>query len=236
MNNHILTTIINKVKNKEEISPFLFVSQNLELLNNEITKLVDKLFNEFKIPKSNFFILKDNGEKIKIEEIKNFLFLSKTTTPYKFQVFFIENIGRMTLQASNSCLKFFEEPWVQNIILASTHSEGSILETIISRVQSVNLSWDSISKKDNFYYSLIDVYLNDSKNFSLISYVFNNKLKKEEQIKILENMYLYMINKLLFIDQLSLLQDDIDKIKRNNVLVRSILDKWILKISNRKLN
>ncbi|HAO14265.1 MAG TPA: hypothetical protein DDE71_01665 [Tenacibaculum sp.] len=102
--------IIKKVGIGEEISPFLFVGQNLELLSSDIKSLANDLFEEFSIPSVNLFVLEDNGEKIKIEEIKNFVNPSNIKTPYKFQIFFIENISRMTLQASNSCLKFFEEP------------------------------------------------------------------------------------------------------------------------------
>jgi hypothetical protein len=46
----------------------------------------------------------------------------------------------MTLQASNSLLKFFEEPGKQNIIFLSAKSESGILDTILSRVQTVNFS------------------------------------------------------------------------------------------------
>ena len=182
--------IVKKLIDNESMPPFLFVTQDLEILNEEIKKLSQLILNEFIIPKTDLFILEDNGEKIKIEEIKKFINPSKTKTPHRFQIFFIENISRMTLQSANSCLKFFEEPGSQNIIFLSNSWENFILETILSRVQTISLQSSSISKKDNFYYDLIENCYKSWDFKCLISYVFKNKLEKEEQIKILENLVL----------------------------------------------
>ena len=222
--NNIWEKIWEKIRKKVEISTFLFVGNNLELLNSEIKKLANSLLQDFEIPKINFFILEDDGEKIKIEKIKDFFSFSRTKTSYKFQIFFIENITRMTNQASSSCLKLFEEPWIQNIIFLSSNSENLILETILSRVQIIHSSKNIVSKKNNFYYDLIK----QKKEF--ISYIFKNKLEKEEQVKILENILLYLINNSLLTHKLDELQNDLDMLKQNNVNTRWILDKRIFKI------
>ncbi|NCO31472.1 hypothetical protein GW891_01280 [bacterium] len=47
---------------------------------------------------------------MKIKEIKSFVEYSNSKSPFKFQIFFIENISRLTPTSSNSLLKFFEEP------------------------------------------------------------------------------------------------------------------------------
>ena len=44
------------------------------------------------------------------EDLKEFLNFSHTKPNYPFQIFFIENIYRLTLTSANSLLKFFEEP------------------------------------------------------------------------------------------------------------------------------
>ena len=74
------------------------------------------------------------------KDLKEFLSNSNQKPRFKFQVFFIENISRFTLKSANSCLKFFEEPKFGNIIFLSNTSEAGILDTIISRVQIVNLN------------------------------------------------------------------------------------------------
>jgi DNA polymerase III gamma/tau subunit len=80
-------------------------------LNNEkIKNIALDLLNEYNIPKSYLYILKDNLENIKIQELKEFIKLSQIKSPYKFQIFFIENISRLTLTSSNSLLKILEEP------------------------------------------------------------------------------------------------------------------------------
>jgi DNA polymerase III delta prime subunit len=62
------------------------------------------------IDTQSLFHLQDTGEALKIDEVKRFLSQGSVRPRFAFQVFFIENISRMTLQAQNACLKFFEEP------------------------------------------------------------------------------------------------------------------------------
>jgi DNA polymerase III delta prime subunit len=102
--------ILDKIKMEQEISPFLFIGKNRELLSSQIENLAFSILKELNIPKNYLFTLKDNQDKIKISEIKNFLANTKLKSSYKIQIFFIENITSLTLEASNSCLKIFEEP------------------------------------------------------------------------------------------------------------------------------
>jgi DNA polymerase III gamma/tau subunit len=55
-------------------------------------------------------IFPDNNEKIKIQELRNFIAHSYIKSSYRFQVFLIENISRATLESFNASLKFLEEP------------------------------------------------------------------------------------------------------------------------------
>lgn len=228
----ILENIINQIKTEQEISPFLFVWHNLEIVNEKTNQIALEILNNFNIPKINLFSLEDNWEKIKIAEIKKFLELSNSTTPYKFQIFLIENYSRITLQASNSCLKIFEEPWVQNIFFLTNNSESGILETILSRVQTINLWTWQIEQKNDFFYNLIleSIEKKDFKN--LVSYFFKNKLEKEEYLSFLKTLIIYSKDNLVFIDYLEEINDDINMISTNNVLARNVVDKWILKIIN----
>jgi len=93
----ILNNLIMKVKKGEVISPFLFLSENNQLLNSDIENIAIDLLKYFKVPLAYFFKMEDNNEKIKISEIKEFLSQSNLGTPYKIQIFFIKNISRMTL-------------------------------------------------------------------------------------------------------------------------------------------
>ena len=228
MENNFLNKIEEKIKNGEENSPFLFVAKNLEILNENIKSIAWELCGKFDVPKVNIFVLEDNWEKIKIQEIKNFLQIKNTNTPYSFQIFFIENISRMTISAANSCLKFFEEPWKKNLIFLSNTWEIGVMETILSRVQIVDFGWVWVENKNDFYYDLLEKYF--SWDLSIISYFFRNKLEKEEYIKFLKTLIIFLSEKMIFIDYLDEINEDIFLVSWNNVNARSVVDKWILRL------
>ncbi len=137
---NIISKISEKINKGEWVSPFLFTGKNIELVNIKTYEIALELLKKYEIPNAYLYIFKDNFEKIKIKEIKNFIEFSNSKPPYKFQIFFIENISRLTIWASNSLLKFFEEPWKENIIFTTNAWENNILETILSRVQIINLN------------------------------------------------------------------------------------------------
>jgi len=221
--------IIKKIEKGEEISPFLFIWQNTELLNSKIKENIFELFEYFEVPKVNLIKLEDNWENIKIAEVKEFMKKRELWTPYKFQIFFIENVSRLTLQSANSCLKFFEEPWIQNIIFMTNSWENWILETILSRVQVINMWMAKTLDKNEFFFNLLDNYL-EKRNSEIFSYFFRNKLEKEELIDFLKNLILYAKKNFVFLDLIEEIDEDINLIIKNNVNARWIVDKYLLKI------
>ena len=223
----IVKKIISKIEKGEENSPFLFLWQNLEILNSEVNKISLELLKKYEIP--NIFIIKleDNWENIKIQEIKNFIKKWDLGTPYKFQIFFIENIWRLTLQSSNSCLKFFEEPWIQNIIFLTNSWENWILETILSRIQTINLWLNKKIEENAFYFNLLDNYL-EKRNSEIFSYFFRNKLEKFEYIDFLKNLILYSKKNFVFLDLIEEIDEDINLVEKNNVNAKGIVDKYLM--------
>ena len=87
--------------------------------------------------------------------------------------------------------------------------------------------WSALSKKDNFYFSLIHNYLLNN-NTEIFSYFFKNKLEKEDYIKFLENLILYSKDNFCFIDLLTEIDEDISAIQQNNVSAKYIVDKYLL--------
>ena len=229
MNNPIVEKITSKIERGDNISPFLFLGSNMELLNADVKTIALEVLKYFEIPSTYLFTLEDNWEKIKISEVKRFFEQANLNTPYKVQIFFIENLWRMTISAANSCLKVFEEPWKTNIIFWSNVSESMVIDTILSRMQVVSL-WKAITnKKDEFYFSMISSYVNDNSP-EILSYFFRNKLEKEDYIRFLENLVLYAKENLIFIDFLDEINDDLNMIATNNVNAKWVVDKWLLKI------
>lgn len=77
----------------------------------------------------------DQDESLKIEAIRELIGNLNLTTQSRFKIVLIQNIERLTLEASNSLLKTLEEPPPQVIFLLTTDNPRMILSTIISRVR-----------------------------------------------------------------------------------------------------
>lgn len=231
MLNNIIELITSQLNKKEEIAPFLFLWNNISKVNNEIEILCNDLCEKLDINKNYVFKLVDDDTKIKVRDVKDFLERVYISPTYKAQIFIIENISRMTEESSNSCLKIFEEPPLWNIILLSSESESSILDTILSRCTIINFDKKEDDIKNDFYYSMIDDYIRGI-NYSLASYTFKEKLEKEAYIKILKNLIIYFREKLIYLDFIEKINDDINWIQKNNLLPKYVLDKYLIKIKN----
>lgn len=229
INNEIIKNIQSQIDKGERKSPFLFLGKNLDILHADIQQLAWELLQYYGIPSSYLYTLWDSWEKIKISEIKQFTEFSNSKPPYKFQIFFIENISRFTISAGNSLLKFFEEPDASNVIFLSNESESWILDTILSRVQTIQTGWNQKLRKDDFIYSMLDSY-KKSQSQEILSYYFRNKLEKDDYIHFLESLIIYSKENWIYIDYLEEIDEDINLIKQNNVNAKYIVDKWLLKI------
>ena len=225
----IADIVIQNVWRGDQTSPFLFVWNNLEWVNAHAEALAYWLCEQYDIPHVAFAHMMDDGNALKITDVKGFFKKAELSSPYKIQIFLLENISRMTLSSSNSCLKLFEEPWVQNIIFLTNTSESQILDTILSRVQVIPVEWVSRKQKSDFYFGLIDTYLHN-KNPEIFAYFFKNKLEKSEYIDFLENMILYARTHWVFIDLLEEINQDIMLIQTNNVNAKGVVDSYLLRI------
>jgi hypothetical protein len=67
----------------------------------------------------------------------------------------------MTRESANSCLKFFEEPGIGNLIFLTNKSESGILDTILSRVTPIILDSQNSLLEKTFYYDMIEKFLQE---------------------------------------------------------------------------
>jgi hypothetical protein len=124
INSQMKQHIQNIIKGTSQVSPFLFLGQNIEICNEQIVQIAEEILKEQNIPKTAFFHFQNTDNNIKTKDIKAFIEPSFTQASYGIQIFFIPNISRFTLSSSNSLLKFLEEPSPGNIIFLSNTSES----------------------------------------------------------------------------------------------------------------
>ena len=225
--NKYLDIIKKDIEKWWNFQPILFIWPDI---NNKVSSLIDDLFKDYGLDFWSIFKLVDDGEKIKISTIRDFISKWDLTPSFLFQVFLVENISRLTLESSNSCLKFLEEPWVWNIIILTNKSESQVLDTILSRVRVFDIWWSSFNVKSEFYYDMIDDFLN-KKNTSLVSYFFDDKkLSKQEYISFLDTFISYIKSNPDYTYLLDQVYDSMNLILNNNVLPKYEIDKILLKI------
>lgn len=230
MNNEIFQKIKQKIDTGWIFQPVLFLWENTQLLNTQVKSLIFELFHHFKIDKNNLFLLPDNGEKIKIHELRHFMASSYIKSGYQFQVFFIENISRATLETFHASLKFLEEPGEGNIVFLTSTSESGIPETVLSRLQTINTFSSSIKERNEFFYLLIDDYIH-KKNLNLYQYFFQDKkIEKQQYIDFLQTFLLYIKEKLVYTYLAEQISESIVLIEKNNVLPKYEIDTLLLKL------
>tara|TARA_B100000315_G_scaffold258992_1_gene313130 strand:- start:2033 stop:2959 length:927 start_codon:yes stop_codon:yes gene_type:complete len=83
--------------------------------------------------------LRDEGESLKIEDIRELLTHLSTTSSSNYKIIIIQRIERMTPEAANAFLKTLEEPIPGVIFLLTTTQKQKLLDTIISRVRVISL-------------------------------------------------------------------------------------------------
>lgn len=231
VHNKYFENVSSAIEKGGEISPFLFLSSHLELLHADIMHYIQDIFHQQSIDIQSLFHLSDTGENIKIEEIKKFIAQWDVRARYAFQIFFIENISRMTSQAQNACLKFFEEPGEGNIVILTNQSEAGVLETILSRVhiQHIFRSFSPEAKnvKQDFYFSMIGSHISGNSD-ELVRYFFSGKYEKAEYIEFLKMLMFYITQSSTYIHLLDDLQEDIWWILKNNLQGKYVVDKYIM--------
>ena len=188
MKNNLLKILSEKIKKEEEISPILFIWEDLLSVNLEISEIIEKLFKEFEIDKNSLFRFEDDGENLKIEKSREIINLSNKKSAFKFQIILIENISRFTLGSANSMLKLLEEPTKNNIIFLTNSWENNILETILSRVTVERINYKKNFIVDDNIINMLENYL-EYDNPDLLSYLYENskKFEKNDYLRILDN-------------------------------------------------
>lgn len=82
--------------------------------------------------------LLDDGESLKIEQIRDLLAHLSTTHTGRYKIVFIQNLDRIVTDAANTLLKTLEEPIPGVIFIMTSTRSHLLLETILSRCRIIN--------------------------------------------------------------------------------------------------
>ena len=81
------------------------------------------------------------------------------------KVYIINGVENLNIAASNSILKFLEEPEENIIAILVCDNINNVLETIISRCQVINLKLSSLLS-DNMLYNVANSFFNDDEKIN----------------------------------------------------------------------
>ena len=149
------------------------------------------------VPNDSNVIKKEQILKLE-DEFKN------TSILDNLKIYIIKNSDKMNLYASNTLLKFLEEPNDNIIGILLTNNKFKLLPTIVSRCQCLSLrDYYIISNDDNNIYELISFIFNKNSLFLNYDDIVNNmfsdntekgKLDKNKTISIITNVCFILEN------------------------------------------
>lgn len=85
--------------------------------------------------------LKNDGESIKIEQIRDVISRLNMSPQSRYKIFLAESIERLTPEAANCLLKTLEEPTPQTIFIFTTGTPRELLQTILSRMRIITFHY-----------------------------------------------------------------------------------------------
>ncbi len=228
--NNFFSKIRQTIQKGGEISPFLCVGKPLAQIQQNLREGIETLCDDFWVDKNYIFTLKDAWESLKIGEMKEFITHSYQKSSFDFQVFIIENYARATIEASNAALKFFEEPWIGNIIFLTSESEAGILDTILSRV-TIERMWDTNSQYeiDTLWRDRVLRYI-ENRDQELASIIYQDKIEQAEATGFLLSLLSLHSEWRITLQDIADFEQDMQGLQKNNLLPRYIVDKYFLQL------
>ncbi len=137
----------------------------------------------------DLFVIKPNGNEIKKEQLISLeMEFSNTSVVSKNKIYIILEAEKMNRHASNSILKFIEEPRDNVYGILVTKNKYKLLPTIISRCLYFNIRDDQkYSFEDNYYEKFVSNLVNTDNLFinydSLIEYFYDKEKDENEESK-----------------------------------------------------
>ncbi len=224
-----LQNLLNKFQNWKNIPPLLLSNvdliETINFLKNVNLTNLDDVKSEYMQDLRVFFtddrvFKKDLAEKI-IEQVS-------IKSSGDFNVFVILEIDKFNKESGNMLLKTFEDIPERTIFLFTSNSEEDVLDTIKSRIIKISSNKREFFLNENIK-SKIDAFF-DWKKLGLLSYLYKEKLEREEYLNILvylkEKIKEWKITNPEIIDEI---MRWISNIYNSNASPRNIVDKVFLR-------
>ncbi len=165
----------------------LIIGKSKDSINQKIDQICATLDHQFNQNNPDILLIDENSG-WGIDQVRQInSFLSQKPFSHQNKVIIILEAQNLNNESQNALLKNLEEPGENNYIILSTNKTKSILQTIISRCQTVKLAGarhDSHKNKKQ-----IEITGNLTKDLTLSEKLGKNK---EEILPMLENeLYLY---------------------------------------------
>lgn len=176
-----------KAISKTMLCPYRYFNNDSCINCNQCKLIDDNSFPELKIIECDGIWIKKEQTDILMEEF------SKKSVNSQKKIYIINDVDKLNVSASNSILKFLEEPEDNIVALLITDNIYNVLNTILSRCQIINLN-NLVCLSDNMLYNIANVlynsdekineFVSDEKNVDLVKkiidfiiYLENNKLE-----------------------------------------------------------
>ncbi len=163
----------------------------IEIVNREENKTFEKIKELYERPDIKIIDLEEKEKSIGISQTREGTrFLQEKPFSYKKKFLIILNSEKLTTQAQNSLLKTLEEPPSYGVIILSSKTQNSLLETIVSRCRLLEIKKDELNGKDKCEVIGSENSLRKVLSMSLgekLDYAFEvSKEEKEDVLDILE--------------------------------------------------
>lgn len=144
MKNNTIDLIKRTFNEKKNSHAFLMETDNVDLCLNDIKKIIFDINNKKTINSSenlpDLKVIEPDGKEIKREQISEILEIFQTfPVEFKHRYYIILNSESMNQSASNTILKFLEEPENAIVGFFITKNKSAMINTIVSRCQYYKL-------------------------------------------------------------------------------------------------
>ena len=208
-NNNLSHAYLFQTNDSLETNELLFSFVKKIFYTNQLRQQVDFKNISDRIDNQNLTelkIIKPEGQWIKKEQILELQkIFSVKSTEFKHLLYIIDGAEKLNKTSANTMLKFLEEPNEGVIGILLTKNIGSVLETIQSRCQVINISNTMLLQNDCFSEQTVEdvfeflklIETNGINTIANLSELWNNNYETKEQLNRFFEILLYIYSDIL---------------------------------------